>query len=94
MARHQREEKRNYGFSASLYSLIDTFVIKRNGGGGGGATRRDQKKRDHSRTLLQEMIPLQPSLRIIVPRRVKIATHMRLSHAVHVKIARHKVARF
>ena len=45
-------------------------------------------------TVLQKMIPLQPPLRVIIPRRVEITTHMRLSHPVHPKIARRKVARF
>ena len=44
-------------------------------------------------TILPEIIPLKPAPRIIVPRRLKIATHMRLSHAVHLKIPRRKVAR-
>jgi hypothetical protein len=43
-------------------------------------------------TLLQEMIPLQPPHRIIIPRRLEIPTHMRLPHAVHLKIPRRKVA--
>ena len=44
--------------------------------------------------VLQEMIPLKPPLRIIIPSRLEIATHMRLPHAVHLKIARRKVAPF
>jgi hypothetical protein len=40
-----------------------------------------------------EMIPLQPVLRVAIPRRLEIATHVRLPDPHHLEIARRKVAR-